>query len=388
MPLASQRDRFTIPRDVAYLNAAYMGPLSKTVVAAGEAGVRLKAAPWTVQPADFFGPSERVRALAGKLYGASADDIAFVPSVSYGTAVAARNLPAAKGQEILFLEDQFPSHVYIWQRHAENSGARCRMVRRADATLANGATDWTGALLEAMSDRTAIVAIPNCHWTDGALIDLKAVSERVRALGAALVLDLTQSLGALPFDAGDIDPDFAVTGSYKWQLGPYTLGTLYAAPRHHQGRPLEENWIARAGSEDFAGLVDYQNDYQPGARRFDMGERSSFHLMPMLDAALEQVLDWGVAEIAETLGEKTSNLAREAHEQFGLTSVPAPYRAGHFLGLSFPDGPPPGLVENLKQRNVHVSVRGSSVRVTPHVYNDDEDVARLFEALSEMLAVA
>ena len=388
MPLALQRDRFTIPRDVAYLNAAYMGPLSKTVVAAGEAGVRLKAAPWTVQPDDFFAPSERVRALAGKLYGASANDIAFVPSVSYGTAVAARNLPVTKGQEVLFLEDQFPSHVYIWQRHAENSGARCRMVRRADATLANGATDWTGALIEAMSDRTAIVAIPNCHWTDGALIDLKAVSERVRALGAALVLDLTQSLGALPFDAGDIDPDFAVTGSYKWQLGPYTLGTLYAAPRHHQGRPLEENWITRAGSEDFTGLVDYQSDYQPGARRFDMGERSSFHLMPMLDAALEQLLGWGVAEIAETLGEKTSNLAREAHEQFGLTSVPAPYRAGHFLGLGFPDGPPPGLVENLKQRNVHVSVRGSSVRVTPHVYNDDEDVARLFEALSEMLAVA
>lgn len=388
MPLPSQRDRFSIPRDVAYLNAAYMGPLSKQVVAAGEVGVRLKAEPWRVEPPDFFGPSERVRALAGRLYGGSANDIAFVPSVSYGTALAAANLPLASGEEILCLEDQFPSHVYIWRRKADAVGADCRMVRRAQAMLDNGATDWTGALVDAMSERTAIVAVPNCHWTDGALVDLKTVSERARAIGAALVLDLTQSLGALPFDAAEIDPDFAVSGSYKWQLGPYTLGTLYAAPRHHDGVPLEENWIARAGSENFAGLVDYRDDYQPGARRFDMGERSSFHLMPMLEAALEQLLDWGVNEIAETLRDRTSSLARAAYEQFGLTSVPAPYRAGHFLGLGFPDGPPAGLVENLRQRHVHVSVRGSSVRVTPHVYNDDDDVARLFEALSEMLAVA
>jgi hypothetical protein len=77
--------------------------------------------------------------------------------------------------------------------------------------------------------------------------------------------------------------------------------------------PLEENWIARAGSADFTRLVDYSEHYQPGARRFDMGERSSFHLMPIAEVALAQLLDWGVANISATLGARTGEIARRPH---------------------------------------------------------------------------
>ena len=261
-----------------------------------------------------------------------------------------------------------------WRELAAQTGASLVTIPRpADS-------DWTAALLAAIDERTAIAALPHCHWTDGGLVDLAVVGRRLRDVGAALVVDATQSLGALPFDVAAIDPDFMVAASYKWLLGPYSLGFLYVAPRHQQGRPLEHNWIARAGSEDFAGLVNYRDAFQPGARRFDVGERSNFALMPMAIAALEQILAWSLPAIQSTLGAVTADIAGRA-AGIGLGAVPANLRAPHFLGLRFPSGVPSGLPERLAAAQVFVSVRGDAMRVTPHLYNNEADIDRLFHTL-------
>jgi len=373
MPIPSQRHLFDIPDDVAYLNCAYMSPLMHEVVAAGQAGVARKARPWALSPPDFFSESGEARRLFAALVNGRPECVAIVPAASYGIAVAAANVALSRGQRILVLADQFPSNVYPWREAAKAAGAEVVTVRDGNAPLSQ-------RLLEQVDGRTAVVAVAHCRWTDGALIDLEALGARCREVGAALVLDLTQSAGALPVDVARVDPDFLVAASYKWLLGPYTLGFLHVAERWHAGRPLEHNWIARAGSEDFAKLVDYQDGFQPGAQRFDMGERSCFHLMPMAVASMRRLLDWGVPEIAATLAARTRDIAARAAD-IGLRSPPEAERAGHFLGLRFPGGVPAGLPETLAARNVHVSVRGDSVRVTPHLYNEDADVARLIEAL-------
>ena len=235
-------------------------------------------------------------------------------------------------------------------------------------------------MLDAITERTAIVAAAHCHWTDGALIDVERIAARTREIGAALVLDITQSGGAWPFDAATVRPDFLICACYKWLMGPYSLGFLYVDPKWHGGEPLEYNWIARRRSEDFGGLVDYEDSYQDGALRFDMGERSNFHLMPMAAAALGQILEWGVDDIAATLSAGTAAIAERARA-LGLTASPPHLRAGHFLGLRFPSGIPAGLLERLAQEQIYVSVRGDSMRITPHLYNTQGDVDRLFAAL-------
>lgn len=203
---------------------------------------------------------------------------------------------------------------------------------------------------------------------------------KCRQVGAALSVDITQSAGALPFDVRQVQPDFAVAASYKWLMGPYSTGFLYVSPRWQSGEPLEHNWIARKGSENFAGLVDYEESFQAGARRFDVGERSNFALLPMVEAALHQIIDWGIDEIAVTLAQRTNAIAERARS-LGQTTTPNHLRAGHFLGLRFPGGIPVDLLDKLAAEKVFVSVRGDSMRVTPHVYNTQEDVERLFALL-------
>ncbi len=380
--IESQRHLFDIPDDVAYLNCAYMSPLMKSVQQAGHNGIAVKAQPWTLGQEDFFTRSSNARALFARLVNTEPSAIAFVPSASYGLAVAARNLPVARNQEIIVLDDQFPSNVYTWRELAKRSEANVRTVSWTEAKLPDApGTDWTTALLGAIDDRTAIVAVGNCHWTDGSIVDLVRVGERCREVGAALVLDITQSGGAWPLDVAEIRPDFMVCACYKWLLGPYTLGFLYVDPKWHEGEPLEHNWIARKGSQDFGGLVAYEDDYQPGAERYDLGERANFHLMPMAAAALQQILAWTVSEIAETLTARTAKIAARA-EALGLTSDPSHLRAGHFLGVRFPKGMRAGLLGDLAAKKIYVSVRGDAMRITPHLYNTDEDVDRLFEALA------
>lgn len=377
-PIPCQRALFDLPREVAYLNAAYMSPLPQATIAAGEAGLRRKARPFELAPVQFFEESEHARTLFAGLCGGDAEGVAIVPAASYGLAVAAINLQTGYGRRVLVLKDQFPSHVYAWHRlTAERGGEVVTIDCGADG-------DLTASLLAAIDARTAIVAVPQVRWTDGRLVDLVAVGQACRAVGAALVLDLTQSLGVQPFAIADVQPDFMVASGYKWLLGPYSLGWLWVAPQHRGGRPIEETWIGRAGSEDFSRLIDYTAAYQPGARRFDVGERSNFALLPAAIASLELLSRWGTPAIAATLAAMTAEIVRRL-APLGIEAPQERLRGCHYLGLRLPQHAPPDLAQRLAAENVHVSVRGDYVRVTPHLYNDGEDIDQLVEALRRLL---
>jgi selenocysteine lyase/cysteine desulfurase len=208
--LANQRSLFEIPDEIAYLNCAYISPLPKASREAGQIGVARKSEPWKISAQDFFVESEIARGLFAELIGGDTDGVAIIPSASYGVGLAAANLPLTSGQTIVLLEDQFPSNVYPWRDLATRAGATILTVARPPDF------DWTAALLAHIDDHTGIVAVPHCHWTDGSLIDLERVGKRVRSVGAALVVDGAQSLGAHPFSVPEIQPDFLVAAAYKW----------------------------------------------------------------------------------------------------------------------------------------------------------------------------
>jgi selenocysteine lyase/cysteine desulfurase len=383
MTLTCKKELFSLPEGLHYLNCAYMGPLSKRVEEAGVEGVRRKRDPTSITPADFFTGADRVRALFARLVNApDPRRIALIPAASYGLAVVARNTPLRRGQNLVVAHEQFPSNLYPWLRVAREAGAEIRTVAPPEGSARRG-EEWNARLLEAIDTETALVALGNVHWADGTRFDLEAVGVRAREVGAALVVDGTQSVGALPFDVERVRPDALVCAAYKWLLGPYSIGAAYLGPRYDGGVPLEENWINRAGSEDFAGLVRYREEYQPGALRYDVGERSSPILLPMFAEALEQLLEWDPARIQAYCRALTADLVCEAREMgFGVEEEG--WRGAHLLGLRVPEGRDVREVQAaLARRRVTVSVRGRSLRISPNVYNDAEDVAALLGALRE-----
>lgn len=378
--LPCQRHLFDIPDDVAYLNCAYMSPLMKSALQAGSTGLARKAHPWEITSDKFFTGAEEFRPVAAQLLDSSPDDVAIVPSASYGIETAARNLPIEKSQRILVLEEQFPSHYYPWQRRAQETGSQLKVV----AWPSDEDQDWTAAVLNALTEDVAIAALPNVQWTSGGRLDLVRIAAACRKIGATLALDLTQSLGALPFSVKDVQPDFAVAASYKWLLGPYSIGLLYVAKKWQGGIPLEENWIQRANARDFSSLILYTDDYDAGARRFDMGERSNFALLPAALRAMKQLLEWKVEQVSETAGALTNQIAFAAADM-GFHAPVVPLRAPHYLCLRRKAGVPRELLEKLALEKVFVSVRGTSIRVTPNVYNTTADCERLIACLKQAI---
>ena len=370
-----RQDLFEIPEGVTYLNCANMSPQLRTVTQVGVEAVRRKSSPWTLRAEDWFAPTERLRTLFARIINGDPEGVAIVPSVSYGIALAAANVRLARGQSIVLLDGEFPSNMYVWHEHARRVDAVVRTIARPSG----GA--WTEHLLKAIDSTTAVVSVPNCHWTDGRFVDLERVAAAARHVGAALVIDGSQSVGAYPLDIETIQPDFLVTVGYKWLLGPYGLAYLYSAPRWRtSGVPLEHSWMTRDGAEDFSKLSDYSASYRPGARRFDMGEFPQFVLTAMATAALEQVLAWDVKRVQTAISTLTSR-AENGAVQTGAMAVTGSDRVGHLIGIRPRAGIGGDLVSALAAANVYVSIRGDAIRVAPHVFNTEGDIDRLVDIL-------
>lgn len=357
-----------------------MSPLLKKVENAGIKGIRKKRKPFQLKTEDFFHDTETIRILYSQLIGnPEPNRVVLIPSVSYGMANVVRNLPFNSGKVIL-VEDQFPSNVYPWLE-LEEKGFKVERIGAPDSE--NRGRAWNESLLKAIDERTKVVAIGHVHWADGTLFHLKKIRARLNEVGGLLIVDGTQSVGALPFSVQEIEPDALICGAYKWLMGPYSIGLAYYGKAFDNGRPIEENWINRKNSEDFGGLVNYEQSYQEGALRYEVGEHSNFILVPMLHEALKQLLRWQ----PEKIQRYCANLMQDAVPEIqalGYCIEDSSNRGSHLFGIRPKEV---SQIEELKasfeKHRVSVSFRGDAIRVSPHVYNDEMDVRKLLNALKE-----
>jgi selenocysteine lyase/cysteine desulfurase len=384
--LSSQKDKFNVPEGITYLNLATKALMLKTVELAGIHSIhKMATSVHQMKPDDFFSGSWKVRELFSAIIGnTDPQRIAIVPAVSYPMAVVARNLHRKpgirKGQHILLVGGEFPSDVYAWQRVATELQLTIKTVPMPETSLVGEL--WNQRILEAIDKDTALVVMANIHWMYGIRFDLEKIGEQARSVGALLAIDGTQSVGALPIDIQKIKPDMLVAVSYKWLLGVYSLGMAYFGEFFDEGIPLEETWMARKDSNQFSKLTDYQYDYQPKAYRYNVGQHSSFITMPMLEASLRQITEWGVANIQDYC----KNLVSEPIErlkQIGFAVEDEKYRSNHLFSIRFPAGVDVLKVQQvLAERQIHVSARGTGIRISSHLFNESADFEKLIEALN------
>ena len=380
--ITCQKEKFSLPGDVSYLNGAYMSPQLRSVERVGIEALKRKNQPYTITTTDFFENRSLLKERFGKLIHLDApEQLALIPSASYGLANAARNIKIRAGQEILMVAEQFPSNVYAWKRLADENGATLRTIH-PPATFQNRGEKWNEELLNQITERTAVVTLPHVHWADGTLFLLKAIRKKTRKVGALMIIDGTQSVGALPFSVKELDPDALICAGYKWLLGPYALGLAYYGNYFNNGVPIEENWINRLHSENFKGLTEYQEAFQPGAERYSVGESSNFILVPMLLKAIEQLLEWTPKAIQDYCGEIAAPSISKIRE-LGFYIEEDAYRASHLFGIYLRKGHNLNAIKaEMEKRQVYVSYRGDAVRVSAHLYNTPEDFQKLLACFS------
>ena len=379
--IALQKKKFSLTTGSIYLNCAYMSPLPKEVEKIGTEAIKRKRNPAAIPAEDFFTGAEKLRHEFAKLVHAPSERIAIIPSVSYGLANAAKNIKLDRTHNVIVAGEQFPSNVYPWMTLCQENNAELRIVNPPD-TLASRGKIWNESLLDAIDQHTKLVALGNVHWADGTKFDLQAIRKRTRDVGALLAIDGTQSVGALPFDVNIIQPDVLVCAGYKWLLGPYGIGLAYYGPYFDQGKPIEQNWIARKNSEDFTGLVIYQEEYQPGALRYEMGERSNFILVPMMTAALKLINGWKPENIQNYCA-KISRKPIESLRDAGFWVEDENFRAHHLFGIRLPASADFQKIKSrLKKEKISISFRGNAIRTAPNIYNAEADLTKLVKALT------
>jgi len=381
----SEKNKFRIPDKVTYLNTAYMSPLLKSVEQVGKEAVSKKSLPYEITVKDFFEPVEKLKKLFADLIQApNTNSIAIIPSASYGLSNAANNIKLNEGDEILVVEDQFPSNIYPWQSLVKKYSGKLQIVKSPNSTINRGKI-WNQNILDAINNKTKVVALPQVHWADGTLFDLKTIRKKSNQHNAFLIIDGTQTVGAYPFSIKEIQPDALICASYKWLLGPYSIGLAYYSEKFNSGTPIEENWINRLNSEDFTGLVNYQDNYKEGANRYSVGEVSNFILVPMAIKALEQIHEWNPRNIQNYCFDISEDAITKLNEMECFVEQ-TKYRGNHLFGIKLGDNIDlDKLKSEFTNNNVYVSFRGNYVRVASHLFNSKEDFEKLVYCFDKSL---
>ncbi|KPL48115.1 selenocysteine lyase [Xanthomonas axonopodis] len=368
---------FALPSGVIYLDAASRGPLLRAVQTVAHHAVDAMAAPWRLPFDTWLQQIEHLRGLAAALLDGDADAVAMVPSAAHGLATAARNLPLQAGDAVLVLEGQFPSNLLIWQRRCAEANAHLVGV----PTTAGGSL--TDAVLQTIADTPAlrIASLPQAYWLDGRMLDLDRISAAVRTRGAALVLDLSQSLGVLPPDLPRWQPDFVVSVGHKWLLGPMGLAWLWVAPQWRaHGVPIEEHWIGRDAGSSWEFPIATAPHYRSGARRFDAGGVTDPLRIAMATVALQQINAWQPARIAAALGKLTAQWDT-ALQARGLGNWCTPGHAAHLTALQPSADTLDAVATTLNTLGVICPRRHGRLRIAPHLSVTEHALSRVIEAL-------
>jgi len=381
--LKNKRHKFELDDEVAYFNNAYMSPSLKSVTKAGIKAVKAKGKPNSIFAKDFFEPVDKLKKSFAKLIDCDNHErIAVIPSASYGISTVVNNIHLKEGDEIIVLQDQFPSNYYSWLKLANSTGAKIKIVSKPEKTNQIGMA-WNAAVLDLINHNTAVVAMCHVHWADGTLFDLQAIRKKTNENNALLIIDGTQSVGALPFSIKTLQPDALICSGYKWLMGPYGTALAYFGPHFDDGSPIEENWLNRDRSEDFAGLVNYVEKYKPFAHRYSSGEHPNFVAIAMLLQAIEQINKWS----PEAIQEYCKIISREAIDSLldlGCHIEPLPYRAHHLFGIGLPESIKLDDLKNIfRQNNLYASIRGNYVRIALHVYNSKKELKILTKCITK-----
>jgi selenocysteine lyase/cysteine desulfurase len=317
---------------------------------------------------------QEVRAVAARWVGALADEIALVRSTTEGINLVAEGLDWREGDNVVTLADEFPSNQYPWLNQRSH-GVETRRVPTDEGRVDLGRLD------EACDRRTRVVSISWVGYVSGWRNDLAAAAEIAHRHGALFFVDAIQGLGAFPLDVAETPLDFFSADGHKWMLGPEGAGLFYIRREHlDRLRPIGVGWNSVAHARDFMRI---ELEFRPTAERFEGGAPNSVGFIG-LGASLELLAGYG----AQAIGERILVLTNHACEELRRIGAVVysyrdqPERCSGIVTFEIPGLDSRETRRVCLERNVALSFRSGRLRISVHAYNNEDDVARLIDAIN------
>lgn len=388
------RREFPLLEEVVWLASAGVGPMPRRALdalAATQRDLYEGFDPEAWREAERT--EEKVRRLVASLLGVDREEVALVRSTTEGLNAIAAALPWARGDNVVITDQEYPANAIPWYHQARRHGVEVRVVPSQGWRLP------VDAFVEAVDDRTRVIAVSHVQFASGFRVDLAGLAGLAHTHGALLVVDAIQSVGAIQVRPRDLGVDVLACGGYKWLCGPEGTGFLYVRKELAEGLlpaqvgfpniasgEHDELWDALCGGgmwvRDFSG-------YAGGARRFD-GVGMNPALLSAFAAAVEYSLElgpeWTEARVLELSGSLTSELSQRGYE------VVTPKEPAERAGIVLIRGPwdlasaetREGVERHFLERGLKVHVRAGGIRVSPHFFNTEEDLGRFLSVLAQI----
>ena len=370
---ALRRTEFPVAERWAYLNHAAVSPVPR------RSGDVLRA--WTEdqeQNGAVHWPSwasrlETLRAGAARLLNADPEEIAFVASTTHGIGLVAEGFPWRAGDSVVTASEEYPSNIYPWMNLASR-GVSLRAVPSRDGRI------WVEDLAAAIDASTRVLTISHVEFSTGFRNDLDALAELCRARGVALFVDAIQGLGTLPIDVRRTPIDFLAADGHKWLLGPEGAGILFVRRDWIERlRPLGVGWHSVVAAFD-APEIDFT--LKPNAQRWEGG---SFNMpgLQALGASVALILELGIGAVSDRVLDRAEAVRERARSAgWRVAGSTRPEDVSGIVALEKPGTDPHVVVQSLARRGVVVACRRGRLRISAHVYNNEDDLARLAEGLA------
>lgn len=369
------RTEFPVTKSYVYMNHAGVAPLSRRVRDAMVGFVEDATVNGAVNVDTWTETVEMCRTVAAQLVNADATEIAFMKNTTQGILIAANGIDWRKGDNVVTTAVEFPANVYPWWSLKERYGVQTRMVPE------RGGRIHLEDIIEAIDERTRVVTISHVEFASGYRNDIKAIGEICRERDVWFVVDAIQSLGAIEVDVKSSYVDILAADGHKWLLAPEGAAIFYCADDKLE-RLINTNvgWASVVNPREF---LDYDLTQKPDATRFEEGSYNSTGLYG-LKAAIDLLLEIGISNIETRILELTSGLIKglDTKGYRVITPKPDSERAG-IVVFESDHYTPAELFALLNEKNIITAERGSGVRVSPHFYNTELEIADLLETLPE-----
>jgi selenocysteine lyase/cysteine desulfurase len=369
------RAQMPVARHWAYFDHAAVAPLSGPARDALSAWARDVAENGDIHWPVWAARLEQVRRQGAALLGAQLDELALIRNTTEGIGLVAEGFPWQAGDNVVLLDDEFPSNRIPWQ-HLDSRGVETRLVR------STGTDEDLARLAAACDARTRIVSVSWVGYSSGRRFDVAELASVVHGKGALLFLDAIQGLGVFPLDVREAGVDFLAADGHKWLLGPEGAGFFYVRSEHlDRLRPLGVGWNSVVDSAKFS---HEERRLKPSAARYEGGTPNMAGFVA-LGASLALLARYGT----KALSKRILHLTDVACEQLRRSGAVvhgdrSPERASGIVSFELSGKNPMAVRKKLAELGVALSCRNGKLRISPHAYNDDDDIGRLMATIASL----